>query len=85
MSYATAWLALHDIARIRTGDVVLIHSAAGGVGLAAVNICIGAGCKVYGTASTQEKRDYLLSMGTFNSKLQSIYLCFDLKLSIAFE
>ena len=37
MVYATAWLALHWQARIRKGDRVLIHSAAGGVGLAAVS------------------------------------------------
>jgi NADPH:quinone reductase-like Zn-dependent oxidoreductase len=40
MAYATAWLALLRQARIARGDCVLIHSAAGGVGLAAVPYCL---------------------------------------------
>jgi len=41
MVYATAWLGLHRQARVREGDTVLIHSAAGGVGLAAVRNIYG--------------------------------------------
>ncbi|KAJ1459069.1 hypothetical protein M885DRAFT_76570 [Pelagophyceae sp. CCMP2097] len=63
MCYGTAWYGLVDRARIRAGDRVLIHSAAGGVGLAAVHLCLKRKCVVYGTASTPEKRDYLLSLG----------------------
>ena len=36
--YATAWFGLHDLARIGAGDRVLIHSATGGVGQAALAI-----------------------------------------------
>ncbi|MBX9641960.1 MAG: polyketide synthase dehydratase domain-containing protein, partial [Mycobacteriaceae bacterium] len=40
---ATAWYGLHDLARIRSGDKVLIHSATGGVGQAAIAIARAAG------------------------------------------
>lgn len=49
--------------RIREGERVLIHSAAGGVGLAAVHLCLRQGCTVYATASTPEKRSLLTSLG----------------------
>ena len=74
MAYATAWLALHTQARVRAGDDVLIHSAAGGVGLAAVALCVAAGCRVFATASTDEKRRMLLKRGVtavFNSRSHS--------------
>ena len=74
MAYATAWLALHTQARVRAGDDVLIHSAAGGVGLAAVALCVAAGCRVFATASTDQKRQLLLSRGVaavFNSRSHS--------------
>ena len=71
MAYATAWLGLHMQARVRAGDAVLIHSAAGGVGLAAVHLALRAGCVVYATASTPAKVELLLSIGVtavFNSR-----------------
>ncbi len=37
-AHATAWHGLHDLARIKAGDKVLIHSATGGVGQAAMAI-----------------------------------------------
>ena len=63
MAYATAWLALHLQARVQAGMVVLIHSAAGGVGLAALALCVRAGCRVLATASTEEKRRVLIERG----------------------
>ena len=42
---------------------VLIHSASGGVGLAAVQLARRAGAEVFATAGTPEKRDYLRSLG----------------------
>ena len=62
-AYATAWLALHWMANIRPGERVLIHSAAGGVGLAALHLCQRRGCEVYATASTEEKRQLLRVLG----------------------
>src|SRR5690606_35031186 len=40
VAFLTAWYGLHELARIREGDRVLIHAAAGGVGIAAVQIAL---------------------------------------------
>ncbi|MFZ5478610.1 MAG: zinc-binding dehydrogenase [Myxococcota bacterium] len=50
VNYTTAWLALRVYARVQAGDRVLIHAAAGGVGLAAVDLCVAAGAEVWGSA-----------------------------------
>ena len=63
MAYATAWLALRWQARVRAGQDVLIHSAAGGVGHAALALTLDAGCRVFATASTAEKRAALIERG----------------------
>lgn len=47
----TAWFALHRAARLQPADVVLVHSAAGGVGSMAVQLATARGCAVVGTAS----------------------------------
>ena len=57
--YSTAWYALNDIARLDAGETVLIHSAAGGVGLAAVQVARSLGAKVLASAGAVDKRDYL--------------------------
>jgi len=44
---------------MKKGESVLIHSGSGGVGQAAINICLHAGCTVYTTVGTQEKRDFI--------------------------
>jgi NADPH:quinone reductase-like Zn-dependent oxidoreductase len=51
VNYLTAWLMLHRQAAVREGDHVLVHSAAGGVGQAAMQICKRAGAKVVASAS----------------------------------
>jgi len=51
VNYATAWAALHGYGSLRAGERVLIHSAAGGVGIAAVQLAKAAGAQVHGTAS----------------------------------
>jgi NADPH:quinone reductase-like Zn-dependent oxidoreductase len=63
IAYLTAHYALRHLARVQPGQRVLIHSAAGGVGLAAVHLALAAGAEVFGTAGSPEKRDYLLSLG----------------------
>lgn len=63
VAFATAHLALCQLARITTGERVLIHTASGGVGLAAVQICQRAGATIFATAGTPEKRAYLASIG----------------------
>jgi NADPH:quinone reductase-like Zn-dependent oxidoreductase len=51
VNYATAWAALHGYGSLRAGERVLVHAAAGGVGIAAVQLAKAAGAIVDGTAS----------------------------------
>ncbi|HEX2080595.1 MAG TPA: type I polyketide synthase, partial [Longimicrobium sp.] len=51
ITFLTAYYGLHHLAGIRPGDRVLIHAAAGGVGLAAVQLAQRAGAEVFATAS----------------------------------
>jgi polyketide synthase 5 len=60
---ATAWYGLHDQARISAGDRVLIHSATGGVGQAAIAIARAAGAEIFATAGSQQRRELLRNMG----------------------
>ncbi len=59
----TAWYGLQELARIRAGDKVLIHSATGGVGQAAIAIARAAGAEIYATAGSQQRRQLLRDMG----------------------
>jgi acyl transferase domain-containing protein/NADPH:quinone reductase-like Zn-dependent oxidoreductase/acyl carrier protein len=61
--YYTAWTALIELGRLQKGERVLIHAAAGGVGLSACNIALARGAEVFATASTGEKRALLKAMG----------------------
>ncbi|HEX2132478.1 MAG TPA: SDR family NAD(P)-dependent oxidoreductase [Actinophytocola sp.] len=63
LTYVTAWHALHDLARLREGETVLVHSAAGGTGLAAVAVARSLGATVIGTAGTEDKRRHLREHG----------------------
>ena len=63
---ATAWYGLQDLARIKAGDKVLIHSATGGVGQAAIAIARLARAEIYATAGTRERREMLRRMGINN-------------------
>jgi NADPH:quinone reductase-like Zn-dependent oxidoreductase len=51
VNYGTAYAALVIMGSLREGSRVLIHAAAGGVGIAATQIARNAGAEVYGTAS----------------------------------
>ena len=62
-AFLTAYYALERIAHIGRGDRVLIHAAAGGVGLAAVQLALSAGAEVFATAGSESKRRYLRSLG----------------------
>ncbi len=63
IAFMTARYALHHAARIKPGERILIHAAAGGVGLAAVMLAREAGAEIYATAGRPEKRQYLESLG----------------------
>ncbi|MSP02366.1 MAG: NADPH:quinone oxidoreductase family protein [Acetobacteraceae bacterium] len=54
-SYGTSFAALSERARVQAGETVLIHGAAGAVGLAAVELAKALGATVIATASTEEK------------------------------
>jgi NADPH:quinone reductase-like Zn-dependent oxidoreductase/acyl carrier protein len=61
--HLTAYYSLCHVARLQRGERVLIHSAASGVGLAAVQWARHVGAEVLGTAGTEEKREWLRSQG----------------------
>lgn len=63
VTFLTAHYALHHLARITSGERVLIHAAAGGVGLAALQIAKKAGAEIFATAGNDEKRDLARRMG----------------------
>ncbi|MDP4174898.1 MAG: SDR family NAD(P)-dependent oxidoreductase, partial [Bacteroidota bacterium] len=63
IAFLTAYYALNKLAKIFSGDRILIHAASGGVGLAAIQFAKLAGAEIYATAGSQEKRDYLKSLG----------------------
>jgi NADPH:quinone reductase-like Zn-dependent oxidoreductase len=62
VNYGTAWVMLTRQACVRPGQTVLIQSAGGGVGLAALQICLWRGATPIGTASTG-KHERLKAMG----------------------
>jgi polyketide synthase 5 len=62
-AHATAYYGLHELARIRAGDRVLIHSATGGVGQAAIAIARAAGAEIFATAGSEQRRQLLRDMG----------------------
>ncbi|KAF2464811.1 uncharacterized protein BDR25DRAFT_380712 [Lindgomyces ingoldianus] len=57
--FSTAYYGLIDIARLQPGQSVLIHSASGGVGQAAIKIAQHVGAEIYATVSTDAKRQLL--------------------------
>ncbi|MGW4027078.1 SDR family NAD(P)-dependent oxidoreductase, partial [Streptomyces sp. NPDC005009] len=62
-AYLTAWYALRHLARLRPGEKVLIHSASGGTGLAALYLARACGAEVWATAGSKAKRAYLRELG----------------------
>jgi NADPH:quinone reductase-like Zn-dependent oxidoreductase len=63
VNFMTAWVALVAMARVRKGDRVLIHSAAGGVGIAAVQLAANAGAEVTGLIGSEAKAPVIRSHG----------------------
>ena len=61
--FMTAYHALHQLGRLAAGERVLIHSASGGTGLAAIQIARLAGAEVFATAGRPEKRAFLRNLG----------------------
>jgi NADPH:quinone reductase-like Zn-dependent oxidoreductase/acyl carrier protein/SAM-dependent methyltransferase len=63
VAFFTAYYALHHLGKLRVGDRVLIHGAAGGVGLAALQYARHCGAEPFVTAGSEEKRDFLRLLG----------------------
>jgi len=61
--YCTAYYAAHVATNVMSNDKVLIQAAAGGVGTALIQLCKLKNCKIYGTAGSQQKLDYLEEQG----------------------
>jgi NADPH:quinone reductase-like Zn-dependent oxidoreductase len=62
VNYLTAWQLLHVMGSLHEGETVLVHSAGGGVGLAAIQLAKRAGARVFGTASAG-KHERLKALG----------------------
>src|SRR6202046_2916656 len=62
VNYATAWAALHGYGSLRAGERVLVHAAAGGVGIAAIQVAKAAGGEGHGSASAG-KHSQLAALG----------------------
>ncbi len=56
----TAWYGLIELAAVGVGDSVLVHSAAGGVGLNALSLLAAIGARVIATVGRPGKRDFLV-------------------------
>lgn len=59
VAYSTSYYALFVRGQLKSGESVLIHAGTGGVGQAAIAIALHAGCTVFTTVGTAQKRQYL--------------------------
>jgi NADPH:quinone reductase len=63
LTYLTAWIPLTRQARVREGQTVLVHAAAGGVGSAAIQVARHLGARVIATAGSAEKQQVARDLG----------------------
>ncbi|HAG81131.1 MAG TPA: hypothetical protein DCL61_08130, partial [Cyanobacteria bacterium UBA12227] len=63
VAFTTAYTALIHFGRLCRGEKILIHAAAGGVGLAPIQIAQWVGAEILVTAGSPEKREFLRSLG----------------------
>jgi NADPH2:quinone reductase len=63
IAVVTAWHMIHTCNHTTAGQTVIVHSAAGGVGLAAVQIAKAAGTRVIGTVSSDDKVELVREFG----------------------
>lgn len=73
-AYATAYHALHDAARLRPGETLLVLGAAGGVGSAAIEVGRALGATVFVAASTEAKLGFALSLGAAGGQVYDAQL-----------
>lgn len=63
IAYQTAWVGLHRRARIQSGETLLVHAGAGGVGSAAVQLGKAAGARVIAVVGGPQKADVAAKLG----------------------
>ncbi|HEY2225803.1 NADPH:quinone oxidoreductase family protein [Actinomycetospora sp.] len=63
VAYQTGWCALHHRTRLRAGETLLVHAAAGGVGAAAVQLGVAAGARVIATVGSTDKAEVARRLG----------------------
>lgn len=63
VAFATAWDSLMRVGRLEPGETVLIHGAAGGVGMAAIQIALAHGARVIATAGSPDKQALVKALG----------------------
>ncbi len=63
MPFHLAWLALHERARLQSGESLLVHAGAGGAGSAALQLGVQAGARVFATAGSAEKTKLCRELG----------------------
>jgi len=62
-AFVTAWLNLFELAQVTSGESVLVHAGASGVGSAAIQLGVEAACDVLATAGSDEKRALCRKLG----------------------
>ena len=62
-TFFTVYYALKHLAQIEEGEKILIHGAAGGVGIAAIQYARYCGAEIFATAGSDEKRDFVRLLG----------------------
>lgn len=74
VALTTALYALDEAAHVQRGETILVHAAAGGVGLAATGLALARGARVLATAGSPEKRAFVKRLGVeavFDSRMTS--------------
>ncbi|NEN23510.1 zinc-binding dehydrogenase [Cryomorpha ignava] len=65
--FTTAYVCFHESMNLYRGDRVLIHAAAGGVGIALCQMALNAGCEIFATAGSEKKLEFLRNMGVHHT------------------
>lgn len=71
MNYHTAHFALHRRGRVKAGEVVVVHGAAGGVGTASIQVAKGAGARVIAVVSDERKAEVARKAGAHEALLST--------------
>jgi len=88
VQYCTAFYAINIATNVLKNDKVLIQAAAGGVGTALVQLCKLKECKIYGTAGSPQKLDYLRKLGVdvpINYNKEDITSAITEKIDVVFD